>query len=139
MLHRLVESNIPKKKVCKHSKGWWFTKLTKLLKSFRKAKHAFSKRKDQSNEAQLEEIRNLFKEEVFKARDKYLDEVVKLMDLKKPDEFLKVVNRVKCNNTKGVIQPIKKEDGSLVVSYDEILTEMKKRYGKESLDVKVYN
>ena len=50
VLHRLVESSIPKKKVCKHSKGWWTTKLTELSKSFRKAKHAFSKRKDQSNE-----------------------------------------------------------------------------------------
>ena len=59
MLHGLVESNIPKKKVCKHSKGWWTTKLTELSKSFRKAKHAFSKRKDQSNEAKLEEIRNI--------------------------------------------------------------------------------
>ena len=99
VLHRLVESSIPKKKVCKHSKGWWTTKLTELSKSFRKAKHAFSKRKDQSNEAKLEEIRNLFKNEVFKARDEYLDEVVKLLDPKKPGEFWKVVNRAKSNNS----------------------------------------
>ena len=139
VLHRLVVSNIPKKKVCKHSKGWWTTKLTELSKSFRKAKHAFSKRKDQSNEAKLEEIRNMFKEEVFKARDEYLDEVVKLMDPKKPGEFWKVVNRAKSNNSKGVIQPIVKEDGSLAVSDEEIFTEMKKRYGKESLDVKAHD
>ena len=65
VLHRVVESNIAKKKVCKHSKGWWTTKLTELSKSFREAKHAFSKRKDQANEAKLEEIRNMFKDEVF--------------------------------------------------------------------------
>ena len=116
VLYRLVESNVPKKKVCKHSKGWWTTKLTELLNSFRKAKHAFSKRKDQANEAKLEEIRNIFKDEVFKASDEYLDEVVKLMDPKKPDEFWKIVNRAKSNNSKGVIQPIEKEDGSLAVS-----------------------
>ena len=109
------------------------------MKSFRKAKHAFSKRKGQSNTAKWEEIRNLFKEEVFKATDEYLDGVVKLMDPKKPGEFLQSCNRVKSNSNKGVIQPIEKEGGSLAVSYDTIFTEMKKRYGKESLDVKAYN
>ena len=61
------------------------------------------------------------------------------MDPKKPGEFWKVVNRAKSNNSKVVIQPIEKEDGSLAVSGEEILTERKKRCGKESLDVKAHN
>ena len=61
------------------------------------------------------------------------------MDPKKHGEFWKVVNRAKRNNSKGVIQPLEKEDGSLAVSDEEIFTEMKKRYGKESLDVKAHD
>ena len=61
------------------------------------------------------------------------------MDPKKPGEFWKVVNRAKSNNSKGVIQPIEKDDGSLAGSDEEIFTEMKKRYGKESLDVKAHD
>ena len=60
--------------------------------------------------------------------------MVKLKDPKKPGEFWRVVNRAKSNNSKGVIQPIEKEDESLAVSDEEIFTEMKKRYGKESLE-----
>ena len=38
-----------------------------------------------------------------------------------------------------MVQPVRKEDGSLVVEDKDILHEMKKRYGKESLDVKNYD
>ena len=36
----------------------------------------------------------------------------------------------------SVVQPIARDDGTLAVSDEEIFEEMKKRYGKESLDVK---
>ena len=35
-----------------------------------------------------------------------------------------------------MVQPIKREDGTLAVSDKEIFDEMKKRYGKEGLEVK---
>ena len=40
------------------------------------------------------------------------------------------------DNTKTVVQPIKRDDGSLAVTDEEIFIEMKERYGKETLDVK---
>ena len=46
------------------------------------------------------------------------------------------MNRVKKDNVKGVIQPIKRDDGSMAVTDEEIFNEMKGRYGKETLDLK---
>ena len=57
----------------------------------------------------------------------------------KPDQFWKVVNKERKNLGKSVVQPICREDGSLAVSDEEIFIELKKRYGKESLDVKEYD
>ena len=52
---------------------------------------------------------------------------------------MKVVNRVKKDNVKGVVQPIKRDEGSLAVTDGEIFDEMKGRYGKETLDMKNYD
>ena len=62
-----------------------------------------------------------------------------MMDPHKPNEFWKVVNRVRTDMTKGVVQPIVREDMTLAVTDEEIFQEMKLRYGKETLDVKTYN
>ena len=78
----------------------------------------------------------LFKEEEVSAKSKYLDEMMGMLDPKKPGEFWKVVNRVKKDNVKGVVQPIKRDDGSMAVTDEEIFNEMKGRYGKETLEVK---
>ena len=52
--------------------------------------------------------------------------------------FWKIVNKERKSTSKSVVQPICREDGSLAVSDEEIFIELKKRYGKESLDVKDY-
>ena len=96
----------------------------------------FEKRKDESNENKMKELMKLFKEEVS-AKSKYLDEMMGMLDKKKTGEFWKVVNRVKKDNVKGVVQPIKRDCGSLAVTDEEIFNEMKGRYGKETLDVKI--
>ena len=95
-----------------------------------------AKRKDEANERKLVEILKLFKEEESSAKERYLDEVVKLMDPRKPGEFWRIVNRVRNDNTKGVVQPIVRDDGSVATTDEEIFQEMKLRYGKETLDVK---
>ena len=46
---------------------------------------------------------------------------------------------MKKNSTKGVVQPIVREDGSVAITDEEIFQEMKLRYGKESLDIKTYD
>ena len=58
------------------------------------------------------------------------------MDPKKPSQFWKVVNNGRKARCKTVVQPIKRDDGTLAVSDEEIFEEIKERYGKESLDVK---
>ena len=139
VMHKIVQENIPKKKICRHSKGWWSPRLTQLSKEFKKAKRMFKKRRDECNENKMKELIRVFKEEELSAKSKYLDEMTGRLDPRKPGEFWKVVNRVKNTNVKGVVQPIKREDGSLAVTDEEIFSEMKMRYGKETLDVKTYD
>ena len=105
LLHKNVEECIPKKRVCRHSKGWWSPRLTELAKEFKRAKRLYAKRKDLANESKMLQILKLFKEEETAARERYLDEVVHMMDPRKPNEFWKVVNRVRTDMTKGVVQP----------------------------------
>ena len=135
LIHKTVQECVPKKRICRHSKGWWSPRLTQLSKDFKKAKRMFKKRKDESNENKMKELMKLFKEEEVSAKSKYLDEMIGMLDPKKPGEFWKVVNRVKKDDVKGVVQPIKRDDGSLAVTDEE----MKGRYGKETLDVNNYD
>ena len=58
------------------------------------------------------------------------------MDPEKPSRFWKVVNNERKTRCKTAVQPIKRDDGTLAVSDEEIFEEMKERYGKESLDIK---
>ena len=110
--------------------------MTELSKQYRKAKRLFAKRADEENERKLKEVLKMFKEEEINARNQYLDDLIKMMDQKKPAQFWKIVNRVRKDNSKTVVQPIKREDGSLALTDEEIFKEMKERYGKETLDVK---
>ena len=80
-----------------------------------------------------------FKEEEVRARNQYLEEMVKLMESRKPEQFWKIVNKERKSTSKSVVQPICREDVSLAVSAEEIFSELKKRYGKESLYVKEYD
>ena len=116
MLHKNMEECIPKKRVCSHSKGWWSPRLIELSKEYNKAKRRFSKRKDEANERKLVEILKSFKEGEAVAKERYLEEVVKLMDPRKPGEFWRIVNRVRKDNTKGVVQPIVRGDGTVAIT-----------------------
>lgn len=120
MLHEKAEECIPKKQVCKHSKGWWNPELTKLSKDYKRAKRKYANRCDEANENRLNEVRRLFKEEEVRARNQYLEEMVKLMDPRKPGQFWKIVNKERKVIGKGVVQPICREDGSLAVNDEDI-------------------
>ena len=72
----------------------------------------------QMNE-KLVEILKSFKEEEAVAKERYLEEVVKLMDPRKPGEFWRIVNRVRKDNTKGVVQPIVRGDGTVAITDEE--------------------
>ena len=102
LIHEKAEYIIPKKQVCRHSKGWWNQELTCLSKEFKKAKRLFA----------MVEVLHAFKEEEARARNQYLEEMVKLMDPRKPDQFRKVVSKERKNLGKSVVQPISREDGS---------------------------
>ncbi|MEW8546767.1 MAG: reverse transcriptase domain-containing protein [Candidatus Thiodiazotropha sp.] len=136
MLREKAKEIIPIKHICRHSKGWWNSKLTELSKNYRKAKRQFAKRCDEANENRLKEVLLLFKEEELRARDQYLDDMVKLLDPSKPSQFWNVINKTRKDSSKTVVQPIRREDNSLAVTDEEIFLEMKKRYGRESLEVK---
>ena len=139
LVHEKAEQIIPKKQICRHSKGWWNQELSRLSVEFKRAKRRFAKRSDEANERRLVEVLREFKEEEVRARNQYLEEMVKLMDPRKPEQFWKIVNKERKSTSKSVVQPICREDGSLAVSDEEIFKELKKRYGKESLDVKDYD
>lgn len=109
MLHEIAKEIIPKKQVCRHSKGWWNAELTRLSKEYKKAKRYFAKRCDEANEKRLKELLGLFKEEESKARSQHMDEMVKMLDPKKPSQFWKIINRARKEESKGVVQPIKRE------------------------------
>ena len=123
------------KRVCQHSKGWWIKRLTDLCKDFKRAKRRFARRSDEANELHLKDCIEKFKKEEAEARGKYMEEMVP----KKPGQFWKVVNSERKSKSKGVVQPIVREDQTLAVTDEEIFQEMKKRYGKETLDVKEDN
>ena len=135
-LKLVAEECIPKKKVCKHSKGWWNDELNELAKEVRKARKMFAKRSDEANERKVQDSLESFRRAESGAKDDYLEEMVNLMDPRKPGQFWRVVNNERKVKGKSVVQPIVRDDGTLAVSHEEIFEEMKKRYGKESLDVK---
>ena len=64
----------------------WNPRLSELLKEYRKAKRLFANRSDEANEKKLKEILRLFKEEEINARNQYLDDLMKLLDLRKPTQ-----------------------------------------------------
>ena len=139
LVHEKAEQIIHKKQICRHSKGWWNQDLSRLSQDFKKAKWRFAKTSDEANKRKLVEVSNAFKEKEVRARNQYLEGMVKLMDPRKPEQFWKIVNKERKSTNKSVVQPICREDGSLAVSDEEIFIELKKRYGKESLDVKDYD
>ena len=85
-----LDQCIPKKRVCSHSKGW-YSWLTELSKDYKKAKRLFSERKYEANKRMLVEILKRFKEEEALSKERYLEELVKLMDPRKPGEFWQIV------------------------------------------------
>lgn len=139
LLRQVADECIPKKNVCKHSKGWWNPQLTVVSKELKKAKRKFAKRCDAANERYVQECLERFKKEESKARDNYLEDMVKMMDPKKPSQFWQVVNKERKTKSKSVVQPILRDDGTLAVTDEEIFVEIKKRYGKETLDVRERN
>ena len=76
VIHKNVQENIPRKRICRHTKGWWSPRLTQLSKDFKKAKRKFKKRKDKSNENKMKELMKLFEEEEVYSKGKYLDEMM---------------------------------------------------------------
>jgi len=70
-----------------------------------------------------------------KAKNDYLNEVIKEMDTNNCAIFWKVVNGVRLEESKGVVQPVKREDGTMAITDEEICVEMQKRYGKKTLEV----
>ena len=59
-----------------------------------------------------------------------------MLDPKKPGQFWKAVNREIKSKCKSVVQPILRDDNMSAVTDKEIFQDMKKRYGRETLDVK---
>ena len=56
------------------------SRLTELSKEYKKANRLFSKSKDEANERKLVEILMLFKGEESAAKERYIEEVVKLLE-----------------------------------------------------------
>ena len=69
---------------------------------FKRAKRRFAKRSDEANERRLVEVLREFKEEEVRARNQYLEEMVKLMDPRKPEQFWKIVNKERKSTSKSV-------------------------------------
>ena len=124
LVHEEAEQIIPKKQICRHSKGWWNQDLSRLSQEFKKAKRRFAKRSNEANERKLVEVLNAFKEDEVRARNQYLEEMVKLMDPRKPEQFWKIVYKERKSTSKSVVQPICREDGSLAVTDEEIFSEL---------------
>ena len=78
----------------------------------------------------------IFKETEKEAKSNYLADLVKMMVPTNPQKFWSITNKGRKDITKSAVQPIKRQDGSYAVEDLEIVTEMKKHYVKESLDVK---
>ena len=131
-----AEEIIPKKKICLHSRGWWSSELSQCAKNAKKAKRRFNKRSDMKNYEEYLQSMKIFKEAGKEAKSNYLDDLMKMIDPKNPQKFWNIINKGRKDATRSVVQPIKRQDGSYAVEDLEIVAEMKKHYGKESLDVK---
>ena len=59
-----------------------------------------------------------------------MEKMVELMDPKKPGQFWKMVNSERKSKSKGVVQPIVREDQTLSVTDEEMFQEMKRDMGK---------
>ena len=53
-----------------------------------------------------------------------------------PGQFCRVANNERKKKCNSLVQPVKRDDGTLAVTDEGIFEEMKKRYGKETLAVK---
>ena len=135
-LLKLAEVIIPKKSVCSHSRGWWNEEIGDLIKKVRKAKRRLNKRSDAKNYQDYTNLMTQFKDAELRAKDKYLSDLVSMLNPKDPQKFWNIINKSRKDQEKTIVQPIRKEDGSYAIDDDEIIVEMKKHYGKESLDVK---
>ena len=80
MLKEIADECIPRKNVCKHSKGWWNAKLTALSKEAKRAKRRFAKRSDEANERQVKDSLEKFTKEEAEAKGNYLEDMVKTLD-----------------------------------------------------------
>ena len=70
------------------------------------------------------------------AKLQYIEELTKLLDPKKPQQFWNVINKNHTNESKPNVQSIKRIDGSHTITEQEIIHEMKQQYGKENLEIK---
>ena len=67
-----------------------------------------------------------FKDAELRAKDKYLSELVSMLNPKDPQKFWNIINKSRKDQEKTIVQPIRKEDGSYAIDDDEIIVEMKK-------------
>lgn len=79
--------------------------------------------------------RNEFMTEVECAKKTYLEHLGESLKTTSPENLWKIVNNTRRSETKGIVQPIRTENNALVVSDSEIFDEIKKKYGKETLEV----
>ena len=86
-LLKLAEEIIPKKSVCSHSRGWWNEEIGDLIKKVRKAKHRLNKRSDAKNYQDYTNLMTQFKDAELRAKDKYLSDLVSMLNPKDPQNF----------------------------------------------------
>lgn len=87
-----AETVIPKKMICKQSKGWWSPKLTEKAKAAKRANRQFQRRTYPANQKKYEEALTVFKSEERNAKATFLENIVKEMNPRRPKVFWNSVN-----------------------------------------------
>ena len=113
-----AEEIIPRKKiyVCMYTQ--WNEKVGEISRAVKQAKRRFNKRNDLRNCQEYCRLMDEFREAEKEAREKYLEDLVELLDPldpRYPNKFLNIINKGRKDVSKSVVQPIKQQDRSYVM------------------------
>ena len=116
-LNKAAEVSIPLKLISPHSKPYWTPKLSHLSKELRRAKKEYKYRSTIKNKQLIDELRQMFSDELRTAKKEHLEEETAKMNAESSNKFWSNFRKVyyKPNNRNiGTIL-----DGNCVISNDQ--------------------
>ena len=138
-LKQTAEEVIEKKRICKHSKGFFSQEVKVRLKNVRKYKRIFNTRSDPANFKKFREAKESLCTCLKNEEEKYWTKLMKDLDIKNPEKFWRSHRKHYGGQSKLVTQPLRKGDGSIAKTDTDMAEVISAVYGEEILEVEKDN